>query len=64
MRTALAKYDIAGDHELGGSLFGAESFARAWGGFVGTALCGVRGGAVMGEGEEREPLEEKTGLRG
>ena len=38
MRTALAKYDVARNNEFGGSLFGAQSFARARGGFVGATL--------------------------
>lgn len=38
VRAALTEYDVAGDNELGSSLFGAESFARARGGFVGAAL--------------------------
>ena len=52
MCAALAEYYVAGDHEFGSSLFGAETFSGAWGGFVGPALGGVRSGAVVGEGEE------------
>ena len=51
-RAALAKYDGAGDDKFGGPSFGAESFARALGGFVGAALGGVRCGACVVEGEE------------
>lgn len=57
MRTALAKYDVAGNNELRRSFLGAESFARARGGFVGAALRGVRGRAGIMEREEGEPLE-------
>ena len=57
VRAALPKYDVTGNNELGGSLFGTESFARARGGFVCATLRGVRGGAGMVEWEEREPLK-------
>lgn len=56
MRAALAEYDVAGDNKLGGSLFCAESFTRARGGFVGAALRGMRGGAGMVDWEEGKPL--------
>ena len=52
MRAALPEYDGARNDEFGGSSFGAESFARALGGFVGAALGGVGGRACMVKGEE------------
>ena len=57
MCAALTEYDVARHNELRGSLFRAESFARALGGFVGAAFRSVRGGAEKVEREERKPLE-------
>lgn len=58
----LAEDDVAGDDELGGSFLRAEAFAGAGGGFVGTALRGMGGGAGMVEGGEGEPLEVRAGV--
>ena len=57
MGSALPENNVAGDHELGGSFFGAESFTRALGGSVGTAFGSVRGGAPVVEWQEGTPSD-------
>ena len=56
MRAALAEDDVAGDDELLGGLFGAETFSGALFGFVGAALFGVGGEAEEGCWEVGERL--------
>lgn len=46
----MAEDDVAGDNELSGAFFCAETFAGALGGAVGAALGGVGSGAVVEEG--------------
>lgn len=62
MRAPLSEYDVPGYDVLLRGFFGAETFPRSGGGFVGAALGGV--GGVAGEGDGWEVAVEEGGAGG